>query len=111
MDIIDKILDDENDDDIEIEDEVTGETKVFEQIAVIPYSGIYYPILSPKESDDIFEAGEGIVFKIIEENNERILMIEEDDEIVNKIFDIYDELYEKEFGGAVYEDETGKKNK
>lgn len=105
MDIIEKILDDNNSDDIAITNEETGEEVVFEQIATIPYNDIVYSILSPRESNDVFTKGEGIVFKIVQEDDDTILTIEEDDDIVDKIYDIYDEMYKETYGNFVYEEE------
>ena len=106
MDIIEKILDDNNTDDIYLTNELTGEELPFEQIATIPYEDIVYAILTPRKDTEEISVGEGIVFKIIEENNESILVMEEDEEIIGKIFDIYEDLYRKQYGNLITEVET-----
>ena len=106
MDIIEKILDENNTDDIVITNEVTGEEVLFEQIATIPYNDIVYAVLSPKFSNEYFEEGEGVVFKIIKEDDDDVLIIEDNDEIIDKIFDIYEDLYRENYGNIVYDMET-----
>ena len=108
MDIIEKILDDNNCDDIFLTNELTGEELPFEQVATIPYNDIVYAILSPKKSTDDLSAGEGIVFKIIEEDGDSVLVMEEDEKIADKIYDIYEDMYRKEYGDIVFVEEDEK---
>lgn len=105
MDIIKKILDDQNTDDILLTNEETGEELLFEQIATIPYEETTYAILSPKESNEDFEVGEGLVFKIINIEGDDLLVMEEDEQIIDKIFDIYEDLYREQYGDIVIETE------
>ncbi|MBQ7307952.1 MAG: DUF1292 domain-containing protein [Clostridia bacterium] len=110
MDIIEKILDENNIDDIVITNEETGEEVLFEQIATIPFNETVYALLSPKFSNEYFEEGEGVVFKIIQENGDDVLIIEDDEEIIDKIFNIYEDLYRESYGNIVYDTEEENKD-
>lgn len=105
-DIIEKILDENDDSNVFIENTVTGELIEFEQMATITHNNIVYAILSPTISNEDFDEGDGIVFKIIEEDGDDLLVVEDDENIANTIFDIYDEMYSSKYGGNLIYDTT-----
>ena len=105
MDIIEKILDENNTDDIVITNEETGEEVLFEQIATIPYNDIVYAVLSPKFSNEYFEEGEGVVFKIIKEDDDDVLIIEDNDEINEELQSAFSKDLDEEFMDDMEDDE------
>ena len=96
---IDKILDKDNNDNIVLYNE-KGVPTEFEQAALIPFEGKLYAILSLVNPNDDIGEDEGIVFSIeISEQGKKSLKIVTDDEIIGKVFDIYESLLDE------YEDE------
>ena len=95
IDILDTLLDEENNDPIILENE-RGEKIVFEQIAIIPKVEDLYCILKPVEPIDGLEEDEALVFKIEEIDDEDCLVIEDDEEMINKVFDVYYDLLRAE---------------
>ena len=91
---IEKLLDENNDEVIVLFNE-NGEEVAFEQIAVVPLDGVIYAILKPVKP--MFGVGEdeGLVFKIVEIDNEDCLVLVGDEEEINAVFDVYDKLLEE----------------
>ncbi|MBR3681394.1 MAG: DUF1292 domain-containing protein [Clostridia bacterium] len=89
---IDKILDENNEDNIFLYDEDDNELE-FEQEAVIPMDGSVYVILVPVTPMDGVGEDEGVVFVIEEdEDGEAVLSLVIEDEIIDAVFDEYDGL-------------------
>ncbi|MBQ2793527.1 MAG: DUF1292 domain-containing protein [Clostridia bacterium] len=92
MNQIDKILDENNEDNIFLYDEDDNELE-FEQEAVIPMDGSVYVILVPVTPMDGVGEDEGVVFVIEEdEDGEAVLSLVIEDEIIDAVFDEYDGL-------------------
>lgn len=71
-----------------------GKEFSFEQIAVIPQEEKLYIILKPVEHIDGLGEDEGLVFYANEEEYRYELVTEE--EIIDKVFSVYDSLLEEE---------------
>lgn len=66
----------------------------FEQIAVIPLEGKNYAILKPIEKIDEVDDDEAFAFEIIEDEEKGdSLQLVEDDEMIDRVFDEYKNLY------------------
>ena len=93
---LDMILDDECDDNVVLFDE-DGEATEFEQIAVIPLDDQLYCILRPIGVPELDE-DEAFVFAIYEgdEDDEGSLDLEEDEDIVEAVFELYYSLLDDE---------------
>ena len=93
---IDALYDEDNNDAIILMNE-KGEEIPFEQIALIPIADKTYAILKPMVQMEGLGENEGLVFSI-EVNAEGMeylsLVVEED--IIDEVFDIYDELVAEE---------------
>lgn len=89
---IDALFDEENNDAIILFNE-KGEEIAFEQIALIPLEKTY-AILKPIQPIEGLGENEGLVFSIEvnEETNEEYLALVVDEAIIDKVFDVYDEL-------------------
>ena len=89
---IDALFDEENNDAIILFNE-KGEEIAFEQIALIPLEKTY-AILKPIQPMEGVGENEGLVFSIEvnEETNEEYLALVVDEAIIDKVFDVYDEL-------------------
>ena len=89
---IDALFDEENNDAIILFNE-KGEEIAFEQIALIPLEKTY-AILKPIQPMEGVGENEGLVFSIevSEETNEEYLALVVDEAIIDKVFDVYDEL-------------------
>lgn len=89
---IDALFDEENNDAIILFNE-KGEEIAFEQIALIPLEKTY-AILKPIKPMEGLGEDEGLVFSIEvnEETNEEYLALVVDEAIIDKVFDVYDEL-------------------
>ena len=89
---IDALFDEENNDAIILFNE-KGEEIAFEQIALIPLEKTY-AILKPIQPMEGLGENEGLVFSIEvnEETNEEYLALVVDEAIIDKVFDVYDEL-------------------
>jgi len=69
----------------------------FEQIALVPYNDKLYTILKPAEKMEGVADDEAIVFGFEEDADENeILVVEEDDSIIDAVFDVYNKLLEEE---------------
>ena len=89
---IDALFDEDNNDAIILFNE-KGEEIAFEQIALIPLEKTY-AILKPIQPMEGVGENEGLVFSIEvnEETNEEYLALVVDEAIIDKVFDVYDEL-------------------
>ena len=83
--ILEKLFDEKNDDIIELVQD-GGNVVKFEQIAVVVYSGQYYAILHPLE----LKNDEVVIFRIIEEDEDSLDLVV-DEELSNKILEVYAE--------------------
>lgn len=83
---IEKILDENNNETIEITG-TNGEKFYFEQVALIPIEDTFYTILHPLEKDVLPD--DVLVFKLFKEDKEYSLILEENEDIINEIFDEY----------------------
>ena len=92
LNILDQLLDDENVDPVYLYDE--NKNKVaFEKVAVINLSGALYFLLSPLDYLDDLSNDEALVFKVVEtKDGDELLVVEEDEKIVEKVFDEYYQL-------------------
>lgn len=88
---IDMLLDEKNDENIVLFDENNKENE-FEQIAVIPVEDKTYVLLRPVEQWDGLGEDEAVVFAIEEIDDEDCLVLEEDDKVIDKVFDAYYDL-------------------
>ena len=88
---VDMILDDDNFENIVLYDEENNE-KEFEQIATIPLGDKTYVILKPVEELPGVSTNEALVFVIDEIDDEDIILLEDNKEIVDRIFGEYEAL-------------------
>ena len=96
MDLLDVLFDENNFDPIVLGDD-NGDSYSFEQVAIIPMDNETYVILKPMDKMDDVEDDEAFVFKITkDETGESRLVIEEDDEIGEKVFEEYYKLIDEE---------------
>lgn|SRR5690554_1237499 len=98
---IELLLDEENTDNIKLYDENNKETE-FEQIAIIPIDERVYAILKPVTEIVGVSDDEAIVFVIEEVEDEEVLVIVDDEDIVDKVFNEYYALLKSE--GIDFED-------
>ena len=91
---IDALFDEENNDAIILFNE-KGEEIAFEQIALIPLEKTY-AILKPIQPMEGVGENEGLVFsiEINEESNQEYLALVTDFDIIDKVFNVYDQLVE-----------------
>ncbi len=93
---IEKILDENNEDNIFLYDEDDNELE-FEQAAVIPMDDSVYVILVPVTPMEGVGEDEGVVFVIEEdEDGEAVLSLVIEDEVIDAVFDEYDSLLEED---------------
>ncbi|MBQ9084941.1 MAG: DUF1292 domain-containing protein [Clostridia bacterium] len=92
---IEKILDEDNIDNIFLYDDEDNEIE-FEQVAVIPLDEKVYVLLSPVEELDGISPDEGIVFLIDEVDDEDVLTVVDDDALIDRVFSEYEQLLEEE---------------
>jgi len=83
--ILEKLFDENNDDIIELEQE-EGKIVKFEQIAVVLFESEYYAILHPME----LKADEVVIFKLVEDDEDSLDLVL-DEELSNKILEVYKE--------------------
>ena len=104
LSVIEKILDEENDDPITMYDE-EGNCFKFEQVAVIPYEGELYAILYPIDQVEGVEEAEALVFHLMfdeeaETEEEAIkngyIEIEYDMDTAEAVFDLYLDMLDEE---------------
>ncbi len=93
---IDKILDENNNDNIVLYDENNKKTE-FEQVAVIPMGeDNIYVILKPVDKMPGVEDDEALVFHLETIDDDDCLVICDDDKIVNDVFNEYYKLLQEE---------------
>jgi hypothetical protein len=92
---IDKLYDTENIENLVLYDENNKKTE-FEQVAIIPNGDDVYAILKPVGEFTGVEEDEALVFKIQEIDGEECLVIVEDDQVVDTVFNAYYDLLKKE---------------
>ena len=96
MDAIDAIFDENNTDNVVLYN-ADDEAVEFEQIAIIPIDDNDYAILKPVVPLEGMKEDEALVFVLEEdEEGEQQLTIVQDEKIIDKVFDVYDKLYEEE---------------
>ena len=93
MSMLDKLLSEENSDNIVMFDEEDREIE-FEQVALIPLENALFAILKPITPFDGIEEDEAIVFAINEE--EETLDVVTDEALATAVFQVYDSLFEDE---------------
>lgn len=92
---IEMLLDEKNNDNIVLYDDNNKEVE-FEQIAIIPLDEKLYAILRPLGGDDPMPEDEALVFFIDEVDDEDVLLLEEDEEIEDRVFDRYYQLIKEQ---------------
>ncbi len=100
---IDMLLDENNTENIKLYNEENEEIE-FEQIALVPIDNKTYAILRPVVEMDGIAEDEALVFVIDEIDDEDCLVIVEDDNVVDKVFEEYYKML-KEEGVDVGEEE------
>ncbi|MBQ3016012.1 MAG: DUF1292 domain-containing protein [Clostridia bacterium] len=96
MDIspIEKILDENNEDPITLYDEENREIE-FDQVAVIPLNEKIYVILKPITEIEGVADDEALVFVIEEIEDEETLVLVDDEQIIDLVFDEYYKLLDE----------------
>ena len=92
---IELLLDENNTENLKLYDENNKETE-FEQVAIIPLDEKIYVILKPITKIEGVADDEGLVFVIEEIDDEDMLVLVDDDEIINKVFDVYYQLLKED---------------
>ncbi len=95
MSQIEKLLDENNNDNIILFNENNVETE-FEQIAVIPLEDRIYFILKPVQPIQGVQEDEALVFVLEETEDEDMIVICDDEETINKVFEEYYSLLKEE---------------
>lgn len=75
-----------------------GQEVEFEQIATIPLDGQVYTILLPLKPFEGFDCCEGLVFVHQQANGQDRLAIVTDEDIIDGVFEIYNQLFDEAFG-------------
>ena len=105
---IDMLLDEKNVEIIKLYNEDNQEVE-FEQIALIPLEDKTYAILKPTESMEGIGDDEALVFVIDEIDDEDCLVIVEDDNIIDKVFEEYYKMLKEQ--GVDVENATSEEQK
>ena len=92
---IDMLLDENNTENIKLYNEENQEIE-FEQIALVPIENKTYAILRPVVEMEGIAEDEALVFVIDEIDDEDCLVIVEDDNIVDKVFEEYYKMLKEE---------------
>lgn len=92
---IDMLLDENNTENIKLYNEDNQEVE-FEQIALVPIDSKTYAILKPVSPMEGIAEDEALVFVIDEIDDEDCLVIVEEDEIVDKVFEEYYKMLKEE---------------
>jgi len=76
-----------------------GNEVEFEFLDIIEFEGEEYVVLLPVEEDDIEEPGEVVILKLedTESDSEESYVSVEDEEVLNKVFEMFKEKFEDEF--------------
>ena len=96
---IEMLLDENNDENIRLYNEENQEVE-FEQIALIPIDEKTYAILRPVSGMEDIAEDEALVFVIDEIDDEECLVVVEDDDLVDKVFDEYYHMLEEDEANA-----------
>ena len=94
MSAIDQIFDPNNCEPIVMYNENNQEV-AFEQIAVVPLDGELYVILKPVEAMEGIGEDEALVFAIVVEDGEEMLVVEDRTEVIDEVFRQYYEMLEE----------------
>lgn len=92
---IDMLFDENNKDNIVLYDDQNNEVE-FEQIALIPIEEKIYAILRPLGGEEPLAEDEALVFAIEEVEDEDVLIPEENEEVVDQVFNKYYELLKEQ---------------
>ena len=92
---IDMLLDENNTDNIKLFNEDNQEVE-FEQIALVPLEEKTYAILKPATEMEGIGENEALVFVIEEIDDEECLVIVEEDEIIDRVFEDYYQMLKDE---------------
>lgn len=95
LDVIGRLLDENDEDPVTLYDENDKETE-FEQVAIIPIDEKIYVILKPITKIEGVADDEALVFVIDEIDDEDMLVLVDNDEIINEVFDVYYKLLEED---------------
>lgn len=90
--VIEQILDEKNTSNIKIKGK-NGETFIFEQVALIHLDEASYTILHPIAKDVLED--DVLVFKIVYQDEEASLELEDDEQVIEECFQEYYHLLEK----------------
>lgn len=93
-DAIDSIFDENNTDNVVLYN-ADDEAVEFEQIAIIPIEEKEYAILKPVVPLDGMNEDEALVFGLEYVDDEKQLVLVQDDKIVDKVFDVYEKLFDE----------------
>ena len=93
--VIEKLLDENNNDNIILYDENNNQTE-FEQVAIIPLNDKLYAILKPATKIEGVNEDEALVFVLEETDDEESLVICDDFKVVDKVFEEYYKLLREE---------------
>ena len=78
-----------------------GNEVEFEFLDIIEYEGEEYVVLLPVEEEDTDEAGEVVILKLEdtddEESDEESYVSVDDEEVLNKVFELFKEKFKDEF--------------
>ena len=94
MDVIEMLLDENCNDNIVLYGENDEEFE-FEQVAVIPLDEKLYFLLKPVDREDVDE-DVAFVFELVETEDEVSIDLVEDDDIIDRVFALYNELLDEE---------------
>jgi hypothetical protein len=83
LSLLDKLLDDNNNEIIELSAE-GGEREQFEQIGVVTYAGAYYAILHPMKLQE-----DQVVVFLLDEDDEESLELVDDEQLAASVLEVY----------------------
>ena len=89
--MIEQILDENNTDPVTLYDE-QNRAVTFDQVAVIPLNGRIYVILKPLDEVVGVAEDEALVFEIVEIEDEDALVITNDGDVIDAVFEEYYKL-------------------
>lgn len=92
---IEMLLDENNTENIKLYDENNKETE-FEQVAIIPIEEKVYAILKPVTEIAGINDDEALVFAVEELEDEEVLIVVDDEEVVDEVFNEYYDLLKAE---------------
>ena len=95
MNLLEQLFDPNNMDPVVLYSQ-KGDAVSFEQVALVPQGDNIYVILQPTEPMEGVDEDEGLVFKIEDIENEAYLSLVTDFEIIDAVFDVYDQLCAEE---------------